>query len=382
MPVIYDTGSFEILVLSTKCQSCSGDHTFYNNKKSATFVSADGATAEHLFGSGPVLSEKGFEKIRIGRQQSPYLVNKMPFWQVVDHGIAVWNQNAHFSGIVGLGHPDRIPEGFSPARSPDETLLNKLGVGKFAICLQRNGPPAVSPGWLMMGPSIDNLAGESSKFKSAEVVGKVHWGVKIQKVELGWAPGVRVPDPCKPSCGAIVDSGTSLLAVPPAARVMVNRLRHMIRYDCSNLNELPTLKMEVGGHPVELPPQAYVVQGYGGCEPGFMHIDKQSQFGPVWILGMPFLRYYFAIFDRMNLKIHIAESTPACHMPTADMILAPASHIAAVNATALANSSNLRAGTKQGSRMFSSADYQPTTVDMNATRLPGWATEGQNMMNF
>lgn len=380
MPVIYDTGSFEILVLSTMCHTCSRDHDFYDSKKSATFLTAEGVTAEHLFGSGPVLSEKGYERVRVGRAESPFMVQKMPFWQVIDHGIEVWNQNAHFSGIVGLGHPSRIPEGFSAEPESDETLLSKMGVQQFAICLQRSGRPAAAPGWLMLGPSVGGLAAESSAFRTVPVVGKVHWGVQLTSVRLeGGGPTMPVgADPCSPSCGAIVDSGTSLIAVPPSARGLVDHLSHMIRRDCSNLHSLPSLRMKIGGHDIELPPAAYVMQGYGGCKPGFMSIDKQSQLGPVWILGMPFLRYYFSIFDRASLSIHIAESTPGCHVPAADMTLRGS----LPNSTTLVNATSGQGAAVGRSRAFAAADFLPTPVDLNATRIPGWATEGYRSIDL
>merc|ERR1719199_391654 len=38
LPVIYDTGSFEILVLSKLCKSCEARHAVYDNKLSSSFL--------------------------------------------------------------------------------------------------------------------------------------------------------------------------------------------------------------------------------------------------------------------------------------------------------------------------------------------------------
>merc|ERR1740130_124425 len=76
MPVIYDTGSFEILVMSTLCDSCAAGLAKYDSSKSTTFVSAGGLQAEHVFGSGPVQSQKGFENVQVGDGYSPYRVNR------------------------------------------------------------------------------------------------------------------------------------------------------------------------------------------------------------------------------------------------------------------------------------------------------------------
>merc|ERR1719510_721553 len=107
-----------------------------------------------------------------------------------------------------------------------------------------------------------------------------------------------------------------------------------IKEDCSNMHELPTLHFTIDGNPFELPPQAYVMRVTGAtleandiwdvlffkpkmrkldmCMPAFMQIDMMSQFGPVWILGMPFFRYYHTTFDRTAKEMRFAEAGPDC----------------------------------------------------------------------
>jgi len=246
LPVIYDTGSFEILVLSKLCTSCEARHAVYDSAKSTSFSPPPTAVVtEHLFGSGPVVSEKGFETIRVGGPTSPLVLQHMPFWQILRHEIAVWDESAHFSGIVGLGHPTYIPEGFAdPGTEVDALMLASMQVKSFAVCLQRS--TATAPGWLIFGPTVDNLP-TGTFFRSVDVVGKTHWGVRMFDFHI---PGVVRPDPCVPSCGAIIDSGTSLIAAPPAAMPAIRQLSAMVKRDCSNLHQLPTLKFRIGDQEV------------------------------------------------------------------------------------------------------------------------------------
>merc|ERR1719387_76308 len=72
LPVIYDTGSFEILVLSSLCHSCSANQVVYDNTRSRSFNYGEGIEAEHVFGSGPVYSKKGLETVRIGPPHSAF----------------------------------------------------------------------------------------------------------------------------------------------------------------------------------------------------------------------------------------------------------------------------------------------------------------------
>merc|ERR1719197_1351628 len=116
----------------------------------------------------------------------------------------------------------------------------------------------------------------------------------------------------------------------------------MIEPDCSNIHTLPVLHLTLGGIDIELPPHAYVIKAsmlglrvpldpvgvwdfiWNGpqttivdqCTVAFMNIDKSSQFGPVWILGMPFMRYYYTVFERSSPpKIHVAHASPQCQVP-------------------------------------------------------------------
>lgn len=386
LPVIYDTGSFEILVLSKKCLSCEARHAVYDQGKSTTFVAnTPDIVTEHLFGSGPVVSEKGFESISMGDQQSPYNVGKMPFWQVLRHEIAVWDENAHFSGIVGLGHPTRIPEGFAAPGTRDVTMLAAMGVRSFAICLERHGLGA--PGWLVVGPRVSAMP-TTGFFRPVPVVGQTHWGVQMSGFSV---PGIVRPDPCVPSCGAIIDSGTSLIAAPPAALPIIRQLSSMVAKDCSNLHALPVLKFRLGNQEVELPPKAYVMKirkkvtvkqkNYWGnvfqpkevveekCVPAFMTISKNSQHGPVWILGMPFLRYYYTVFDRISKQIFISEASPNCQPQPSG-----AAGGLLFNASRAMNGTH---GASLGTR-FSAEDFEPNELDPNEVRVPLWATEESN----
>jgi len=174
---------------------------------------------------------------------------------------------------------------------------------------------------------------------SAEVVGENHWGVQMADVTIGTEKLL-----CDGGgCGAIVDSGTSLLAAPSEHLELLTPLLNTIKEDCSNLHELPMLYLTLGGHQLALPPKAYVMQIKGAvrvsgdvleadkdkevwdvlffkpkirktdmCLPAFMQLDKMSDYGPVWILGMPFLRYYYTQFNRSTKHLYFARASATC----------------------------------------------------------------------
>lgn len=130
LPMIYDTGSFEVLVLSTKCTNCVKTLSMYDYKKSHSFrESPSHVVAEHAFVSGDVVTAEGFETLRLGGRDSAVDANDMTFWMVQKHELKFWKTgNAIFSGIVGLSHVKRIPDGFGGDGAEDRSLLEEMHV--------------------------------------------------------------------------------------------------------------------------------------------------------------------------------------------------------------------------------------------------------------
>jgi len=102
LPMIYDTGSFEVLVLSTKCTNCVKTLSMYDYKKSHSFrESPSHVVAEHAFVSGDVVTAEGFETLRLGGRDSAVDANDMTFWMVQKHELKFWKTgNASFLELL------------------------------------------------------------------------------------------------------------------------------------------------------------------------------------------------------------------------------------------------------------------------------------------
>lgn len=341
---IFDTGSFELLVRSTRCQACVHPTPPYNRQESESYHK-NGTMTKHVFGSGPCISVMGYENVTVGPgMQSTH----QAFWEIVQHRIQVLD-TARFAAIVGIG------PNFAYGNA-EKTLLKSLGIEEFSICLQR---PAGSVGFLTWGPEI--AAPPRSELYTAKVIGKHHWATRLSNVSFGVSKSSNTSFsqsqiPCGVGdCVAIIDSGTSLIAAPGIALMQLSEMIPKIQEDCSNLHELPDLYFTVDGNSLVLPPEAYVMRVTGAtieaddvwdllffkpkirkvdvCMPAFMQIDMMSQNGPVWILGMPFFRYYHTTFDRKNQEVRFAQAGHDCEpMPlrnqTGKSLLATDSRVA------------------------------------------------------
>lgn len=317
---IFDTGSFEIIVRSSKCKECKHPTAPFIAKESTSFI-ANGTVAQHVYGSGPCITELGYDTVQVGPDM---VAEHQAIWEITQHKIDVLNK-AKFAAIVGIG------PGYGYG-SLEETLLMNYNINEFSICLDKR---SLKDGMLHWGP-MENELPRDQVFE-AKVYGRHHWSTRMNTIGFNTDVAKKGNlDPCAngKGCSAIIDSGTSLIAGPAKSLLMLQKQLGVIKEDCSNLHELPTLRFTLDGHEMELPPQAYVMRLKGNmlessiwellffkpkfkkvdvCAPAFMDMDMTNRGGQdVWILGMPFFRYYHSTFDIANKAMRFAKAGPDC----------------------------------------------------------------------
>merc|ERR1712157_606447 len=62
-------------------------------------------------------------------------------------------------------------------------------------------------------------------------------------------------------CPMVVDTGTSIIVVPPMQFLKVNQTIGHVAPDCSNLKTLPTISFTLAGKELQLEPDFYVLRG-------------------------------------------------------------------------------------------------------------------------
>lgn len=308
---IIDTGFREVVVVSDLCTTWCGskDHLYHSatNKKSSALQTL-------RFGSGSLVVEKQHNSLHIG----PLATGKQEFWQVVDANMPVL-QNSEFAAILGIGPQD-------PSKPSNAAgMAHNLGIGRFSLCLLME-PQA--PGYITWND--DALDKSPHMFVEIAMYKSGFWLAALKNVMLG-----NVSLGCTGGCGAVVDSGTSLLGVPKAADKIIRKELSKLRLNCNDISALPPLHFELGGQRLSLPPDAYLgmIVGTGvstllegvsrpGCQPVSMPVTINSTLGETWIFGMPFLRAYYTVFvEGEHPKLHVSRATKDCHPSSGQMEL-------------------------------------------------------------
>lgn len=106
----------------------------------------------------------------------------------------------------------------------------------------------------------------------------------------------------------VVDTGTSILAGPIGPMNAIIAKIGNVTQDCSNVHTLPTISFEFGGKAFDLEPEFYVIRAGDGkgnfeCQLGMQGMNAGV---PIWILGDPFLRKYYTVWDAEESRVGFA----------------------------------------------------------------------------
>jgi len=223
-------------------------------------------------------------------------------------GLGLAYRLGHFDGICGMGWDDISVDGVT---TPLRALVNskKLDENVFAFYLGSGG----AEGELVIGGvNPDHYTGD---FATVPVIDTVpgkrgYWAIDMDDVKIG---GDSVTSVRK----AIVDSGTSLLAVPTAEMKVIAEktgaktvlpippFNREYTIDCNA--DAPDIDIVIGGNTYTLTKEDYILNESGQCLLGFTGLDVPSPAGPLWILGDVFMRAHYVKFDVDNKELGFAQ---------------------------------------------------------------------------
>ena len=152
------------------------------------------------------------------------------------------------------------------------------------------------------GTDTAHYTGEISYFPVSRAK---YWQISVDSFSVGNLTKVE----------AILDTGTSLLVVPPAVmtafgtKVGATSIAGGKEWtiDCSKIPSLPSLDIMIGGKAFPLEGKDYILQVSGECLLGMTGMDLSRE-GLSLILGDIFLRKYYTVFDLGNTRVGLATA--------------------------------------------------------------------------
>ncbi|KAI9206936.1 aspartic peptidase domain-containing protein [Polychytrium aggregatum] len=316
--VILDTGSATLWLTSKQAPQTQA-HSF-DSSQSSTFASVpngDGLTV--AYGTGSVSGSLGQDNFAVGN----IVATKQAFLLASQFDSAgamasLLNSGARWDGIWGLAFPSLATASSGGVRPipPYFNMMqqNLLKTPVFAFWLETNSPSGTGDGEFVLGGCNPNHF--SGKLSCMSVLPSSsgtndHWRVAMSGISVG-SSSVSIPSG---NSLAILDTGSSVMAFPdPIFQSMVQALNVPLQnsggisvVSCSAVGSLPPITFNLGGGSFTLQGSDYVIQSGSTCYLGF--VSSGSIAAPEAILGDPFLRRFYSVYDPSNLVVGLAASS-------------------------------------------------------------------------
>ncbi|XGW22788.1 hypothetical protein V3C99_005201 [Haemonchus contortus] len=303
--VLFDTGSANLWVPCSNCpytdKACS-QHQKFDCAQSSTCTLTYQPLPLH-YGTGSLQGYVDYDVVCFGTNQR-YCTNSYQGFICATQEPGDTFLNTPFDGILGMawssiavgGIPTPMSQIFSNQMVCPETV--------FAFYLNRDLYNNTVGGELTLC-GIDSTHYQGS-IAWEYLISETYWQIQLGGIKINGQQIINGP------VTAIVDSGTSLIAGPPA---LVQEIQQVIgagksgAIDCSTISSLPPITFSIGGAQLVMSAQSYVIKYTDGtCSSGFQEFPELAAENS-WILGDVFIGAFYSIFDYGNRRVGFAVST-------------------------------------------------------------------------
>ncbi|KAL3453579.1 aspartic peptidase domain-containing protein [Aspergillus insuetus] len=298
--VVLDTGSSNLWVPSSECGSIACYlHQKFDSSASSTYKK-NGSDFAIQYGSGSLSGFVSQDTLKIGDLK----VEGQDFAEATSEpGLAF--AFGRFDGILGLGFDTISVNKIVPPfyKMIEQGLLDDP---VFAFYLGDANKEGDSSEATFGGIDKDHYTGELINIPLRR---KAYWEVDLDAIALG--DDVAELD----NTGVILDTGTSLIALPSNLAEMINTeigakkgFTGQYSVDCATRDSLPDITFTLTGHNFTIGPYDYTLEVQGSCISAFMGMDFPEPVGPLAILGDAFLRKWYSVYDLGNSAVGLAKA--------------------------------------------------------------------------
>jgi hypothetical protein len=320
--VIFDTGSGHLLLPSERCESeaCAKHKRFLANKSSTVVPIGwadspleraeddnDRDTKVINFAMGDAVGQFNRDKVCLGG-----FCGWADFVELTEESNNPF-RDAKWDGVVGLGQAISEAPEFNIFQMLANSSTPKMQKPIFAVFLGRSmtDDSEISFG----GVREDRMSGPMTWVDVSE---EGYWQFKFADFTVnGKETGI-----CKRygerGCQAVLDTGSSLMMGPSYD---LGKVLRMINFgndtttNCTAKTQFPKLGFMIEGKLFEMEPDDYMdretdaslPKGTDSCWAHLMPIGDTGR-GPIFVLGMPFLRKFYTAYDIEQKKIGVAVS--------------------------------------------------------------------------
>ncbi|KAL7270691.1 aspartic proteinase precursor [Rhizina undulata] len=297
--VVLDTGSSNLWVPSSQCGSIACYlHNKYNSEESKTYK-PNGTSFEIRYGSGSLSGFTSQDVLRIGELK----VDGQTFAEATSEpGLAF--AFGRFDGILGLGYDSISVDHITPPfyNMIEQGLLDEP-IFAFHLCSTDDNTQSEAT---FGGVIPEHYKGNIIKLPLRR---KAYWEVEFDSISFGAATASL------DGTGAILDTGTSLIALPSTLAELLNKeigakksWNGQYIVDCLKRDDLPDLSFNLTGHDFSIGPYDYILEVQGTCISAIMGMDFPAPVGPLAILGDAFLRRYYSVYNLGDHTVGLATA--------------------------------------------------------------------------
>jgi hypothetical protein len=301
--VTFDTGSSDLWVPSSKCDSsCGSSHSKFDSTQSSTYT-ANGEAFIIQYVSGTVKGLTSHDTLKL----AGLTITNQRFGEITDASKFPKFATDNFDGVMGMSFPDCTDKVLSVLENIKKQNLLPNGDVIFSFYFSNNSQDASE--LQIGGMNTARFSGDLAWVSLYETSG---WILTMNDFTIN---GMSMVDN-DVGVSVIIDSGTDVMVVPTPVMDRIMSAYHatiqtdsgLYEVDCNGMDTMSDISIQIDSHAYTLTCYDFVKVTGDVCTLLIIPLggDPAPEQSPPWIIGTVFMRKYYTVFDVSNKRIGFA----------------------------------------------------------------------------